>query len=399
MINVLIFGISGKMGNMIYSQLQNHGTLKVVAGVDRYAERLNFEVPVFSSLKDCAVIPDVIIDFSRPEGLSEILPFAVSNGVSVVVATTGHSPEQNEQISRAAKSVPIFMASNMSLGINLLLSLARQAASFLGAGFDVEIIEQHHNQKADSPSGTALSIARAINEVFSCDKEFVYGRCGNASKRRPSEIGVHAVRGGTIVGKHDVMFIGNDEIITVSHEAQSRQVFAAGAIRAAEFIVGKKPKLYNMNNLLGLDYSVTSVNTERDITVFNLSSTHPKEYIKLFDLFAKENINIDMIGQVYNPNESVSLSFTVKDKKTQRSKDLLDKLKIKYTYVSDTAKITCEGAGMEYQSGVFKEILNVLNGIQAKIYLTTTSETKISFCISSASLSEAEKLLNAYYIK
>ncbi|MDR3262945.1 MAG: 4-hydroxy-tetrahydrodipicolinate reductase [Clostridiales bacterium] len=399
MIKVLIFGISGKMGHMIYSQLQNHEKLKVVAGIDKYAEKIDFNVPVFPSIKDCAVTADVIIDFSRPDSLADILPYAADNKIPLVIATTGHTPEQTEQISRASKAIPIFMTSNMSLGINLLISLSKQAASFLGSGFDVEIVEQHHNQKADSPSGTALSIARSLNDVFSQNKEFIYGRCGNASKRRQSEIGIHAVRGGTIVGKHDVMFIGNDEVITIAHEAQSRQVFAAGAIRAAEYIIGKKPKVYNMNNLLGLDYSVTNVSAENDVTVFNIPNTRLPEYVKLLDLFAKENINIDMISQIYNPNESVSLSFTVKDKKAVRSKDILEALKIKYSAVTDTAKITCEGAGMEYQSGVFKDIVNILKGINAKIYLITTGKTQISCCIDSASLNEAEKLLNDYYIK
>jgi 4-hydroxy-tetrahydrodipicolinate reductase len=399
MIKVLIFGISGKMGHMIYSQLQNHEKLKVVAGIDRYAVKIDFDVPVFPDVKNCAILPDVIIDFSRPESLSDILAYTTLNVVPAVLATTGYSTEQLEQISQASKIVPIFMTSNMSLGVNLLISLSKQAAGFLGNGFDVEIVEQHHNQKADAPSGTALSIARAVNEVFSEDKDFVYGRCGNSSKRRPSEIGIHAVRGGTIVGKHDVMFIGNDEVITVSHEAQSRQVFAAGAIRAAEYIVGKKPKIYGMNNLLGLDYSVTNVGVENDITVFNISNTHIAEYIRLFDALSTENINIDMISQIHNAGGSVSLSFTVKDKKSERSKNILEKLKIKFTSVNDTSKITCEGAGMEYQSGVFKDIINILNGVGSKIYLVTTSETKISFCIDSASAREAEKLISNYYIK
>ncbi|MDR3294119.1 MAG: 4-hydroxy-tetrahydrodipicolinate reductase [Clostridiales bacterium] len=257
MIKILIIGISGKMGRMIYSQLQNNDKSEVVAGVDRYAVTLDFKVPVFADIKDCAVAADVIIDFSRPESLSDILPYAIKNKLPLVLATTGHTPDQSEEIKRASTEIPIFMSSNMSLGINLLIALAKQAAGFLGNNFDIEIIEQHHNQKADSPSGTALSIARAINDVFSDNKEFIYGRCGNASKRRPSEIGIHAVRGGTIVGKHDVLFIGNDEVITVTHEASSRQVFAAGAIRAAEYIIGKKPKMYNMDDLLETDLNGT----------------------------------------------------------------------------------------------------------------------------------------------
>jgi 4-hydroxy-tetrahydrodipicolinate reductase len=387
------------MGHMLYSRLAGNEKIRVAAGIDKYAVKLDFDVPVFTDIKDCAVPPDVIIDFSHPDSLDDILAYALPNGIPLVLAVTGYSPEQLDKIARAAKTLPVFMTSNMSLGVNLLVSLSKQAAGFLGADFDVEIVEQHHNQKADAPSGTAVSIARAINEVLSEDKDFVYGRCGSAAKRRPSEIGIHAVRGGTIVGKHDVMFIGTDEVITLTHEAQSRRVFAAGAIRAAEYIVGKKPKIYNMNHLLGSDYSVTNVCVENDITVFNLPNTTVSEYIGLFDAFARANINIDMISQTCGQSGAVSVGFTVKDKKAEKSAEILNSLGIKFSAVGETAKITCEGAGMQYQSGVFKDIISILNGAAAEIYLVTTSETKISCCVDSPSADGAAKLLSNYYIK
>jgi 4-hydroxy-tetrahydrodipicolinate reductase len=399
MIKVLIFGISGKMGHMLYSLLQNHDKLKVVAGIDKYAVKIDFAVPVFPSARDCGIVPDVIIDFSRPESLSDILRYAAENAVPVVLATTGYSQEQLGQISAAAKVIPIFMTSNMSLGINLLVSLSKRAAGFLGGNFDIEIVEQHHNQKADAPSGTALTIARAVNDVFLQSKEFVYGRFGNSSKRRPSEIGIHAVRGGTIVGKHDVMFIGNDEVITITHEAQSRSVFAVGAIRAAEFIVGKKPKIYDMNDLLGLDCSVTGISSESGVCLFNIPDITLCEYTKLSDAFAKENIDIDMICQTYNPQNpsSASLSFIVKEKKAEKLKGLLERQKIKFSSTCDLSKVTCECASPECQGRVFRDIISILNGANAAVYLTTASQTKISFCIDSAALKNAEGLLTEYF--
>ncbi|MDE7071143.1 MAG: 4-hydroxy-tetrahydrodipicolinate reductase, partial [Clostridia bacterium] len=168
----------------------------------------------------------------------------------IMLATTGYTQEQQAQIDKASKSIAVFQSSNMSLGVNLMIELCRKASNFLGDNFEVEIIEQHHNQKVDAPSGTALSIAQAINEEFDNSKEFVYGRSGKNSKRQNKEIGIHAVRGGTIVGKHDVLFIGKDEVITIKHEAQSRMVFAQGAIRAGLFLATKKAGKYSMKDLV-----------------------------------------------------------------------------------------------------------------------------------------------------
>ena len=248
--NILIWGIGGKMGKMLVDGLANDSEATLVAGVDKFADPAKFDVPVFKTGSDINVKVDALIDFSRAEALDEILDYATKNKVAAVICTTGYSDAQLKQINDASKIIPIFRSSNMSLGINLVIDLCRKASQLLGEDCDIEIVEQHHNQKVDAPSGTAVSIANAINEEYENNKEFVYGRHETNKKREKKEIGIHAVRGGTIVGKHDVMFIAQDEIITIAHEAQSRAVFAKGAIRAAKFIAGLKPGMYNMQDLV-----------------------------------------------------------------------------------------------------------------------------------------------------
>lgn len=250
MTKILIWGIGGKMGRNILECLPSFENAQCVGGVDKFADAAQFSVPVFKSGKEINVEADVIIDFSRPDALEEILEYALARKTGIMLATTGYSQEQQAQINKASKSIAVFQSSNMSLGVNLMIELCRKAANFLGNNFEVEIIEQHHNQKVDAPSGTALSIAQAINEEFNNSKEFIYGRSGKNSKRQNNEIGIHAVRGGTIVGKHDALFIGKDEVITIKHEAQSRMVFAQGAIRAGLFLATKKNGKYSMKDLV-----------------------------------------------------------------------------------------------------------------------------------------------------
>ncbi|MDE5756083.1 MAG: 4-hydroxy-tetrahydrodipicolinate reductase [Clostridia bacterium] len=250
MTKILIWGIGGKMGKNILECLPSFENAVCVGGVDKFADPSQFSTPVFKSGKDINVDADVIIDFSRPDALDEILDYALAHKTGIMLATTGYTAEQQAKIDEASKSIAVFQSSNMSLGVNLMIELCRKAANFLGNNFEVEIIEQHHNQKVDAPSGTALSIAKAINEEFAGSKDFIYGRQGKNSKRQNNEIGIHAVRGGTIVGKHDVLFIGKDEVITIKHEAQSRMVFAQGAIRAGLFLATKQQGKYSMKDLV-----------------------------------------------------------------------------------------------------------------------------------------------------
>ncbi|MGN1061404.1 MAG: 4-hydroxy-tetrahydrodipicolinate reductase [Candidatus Coproplasma sp.] len=251
MIKVAVCGACGKMGANILSLLDSDDEAVAVCGIDPMGE--SDSVKTVKSFDDLPSEgndkPDVIIDFSSPKALDGELEYAVKYNVPVVIGSTGFTDEQLSQIEEAAQKVAIFRTANFSLGVNLLCKLVKQAAETLGEKFDVEIIEKHHSQKVDAPSGTALMLAKSANEAFGNSKPYVNGREGLCGKRG-NEIGLHAVRGGTIVGEHEVDFCGDDEIITLSHSARSKRVFAAGAIKAAKWLAGKGAGMYNMGDLL-----------------------------------------------------------------------------------------------------------------------------------------------------
>jgi 4-hydroxy-tetrahydrodipicolinate reductase len=246
---ILLSGCGGAMGRTLTSIIMEKDEDTIVAGVDKFPIESSL-FPIYSTFNECNEKCDVIIDFSHPDVLNSLLDYAIDNSLPIVLSTTGHTDEQKEKIKQASKLIPIFMSANMSLGVNLMIELLTKAASFLD-GFDIEIIEKHHIKKLDAPSGTALALAEAINNALPEKKEFVYGRHNKAKKRDKNEIGIHAVRGGTIVGEHQVHFIGTDEIIEIRHNAYSKNVFAEGAIRAASYIIDKPAGVYNMKSMLG----------------------------------------------------------------------------------------------------------------------------------------------------
>lgn len=245
--NILISGALGFMGREVARQAAAHG-MEVACGVDIVAGQADF--PMYTTFEACPKV-DAIVDFSTWKPGADLLSYAVRHRIPAVIATTGLSEEQLAAIDEAAKVIPIFRSGNMSLGIALLRALAKKAASVLGEGFDIEIVETHHNRKADAPSGTALMLLDAVKEGCAEEKQAVFGRHGRDAKRQKQEIGVHALRGGTVTGEHEVCFFGTSERIKVSHSAENRSVFAAGALRAAEFLVGKEPGLYTMDDIVG----------------------------------------------------------------------------------------------------------------------------------------------------
>lgn len=248
MTDILVSGICGKMGQFLISCADGSPDVRITAGFDVCDTEIS-GIPVYSNLDNVREKPDVIIDFSRPSTLEKISAYASENSVPVVFATTGYSDDQKKIISELSAKVPVFFSANMSLGISLMKTLIKKAAEVLGDDFDIEIIEKHHNMKADAPSGTALALADAVNEAFGGNKQYMYGRTPQSTKRE-KEIGIHAVRGGSVVGEHEVGFYGSDEIITVSHSAGSRKIFAVGAIKAAAFIKGKPSGMYGMENMI-----------------------------------------------------------------------------------------------------------------------------------------------------
>ena len=246
---IILIGCNGKMGQVISRLAKDDADLKIVAGFDIFTEQKN-DYPVYSSPKEFTGDADVLIDFSHPDSLAGILDFCKSKKIPAVIATTGLSNAQKNELVAASEKTAIFFSANMSLGINLLIDLAKKAAKLLEDNFDIEIIERHHNQKIDAPSGTALAIADGISDALSYEPEYTYDRHSVRKKRKKTEIGLHALRGGTIVGDHTVVFAGTDEVIELHHSAASKEVFAVGSIKAAKFLAGKENGMYNMKDLI-----------------------------------------------------------------------------------------------------------------------------------------------------
>ena len=250
MVNTAIVGCNGKMGCFVAQAVQSREDCNVLFGVDAFGESY-YDFNVFKTFDEATETPDVIIDFSNPAALDGMLAYAVYNKVPCVICTTGFSKDQIAKIEDAAKTIPVFYSGNMSLGINMLMELLKKAALTLApAGFDMEIVEKHHNQKLDAPSGTALALADSMNEALNEKYAYVYDRSRERKKREKYEIGISAVRGGNIVGEHEVIFAGQDEVIEFKHTAYSKAVFAKGAVQAAKFLAGKPAGFYDMSDVI-----------------------------------------------------------------------------------------------------------------------------------------------------
>ena len=252
MTRIILHGCNGAMGQMIADLAKDDSGFQIAAGIDpKGGESPDF--PVYASLKECGERADAVVDFSTAAAVDGLLEYCGEKKIPLVLCTTGLSSEQMEKVKELSGVVPVLRSANMSLGINLLLRLVKEGAKVLGmAGFDMEIVEKHHRRKLDAPSGTAMALAEALNEAMGGSCRFVYDRSQVRQPRDSKEIGISAVRGGTIVGQHDVMFLGTDEIVTFSHHAYSRAVFARGALSAAEFLADKEPGMYDMSDVIGL---------------------------------------------------------------------------------------------------------------------------------------------------
>ena len=248
MTRIIICGACGKMGGNVLDLLKEDKAAVAVCGVDLYPREIG--IPVYTSFAPIQEEADVIIDFSSPTGLKERLDYAKEKGLGIVLAATGFSEDDLAMVSEYAKYIPVFKTANLSVGINVMQLLVELAAKQLEENYDVEILEKHHNLKKDAPSGTALMLAETLKNAYEGKKRFVNGREGMVGAREKDEIGIHAIRGGTIVGEHEVMFAGEDEIITITHSARSKRVFAVGAIRAAKFLKEQQPNIYDMQHLL-----------------------------------------------------------------------------------------------------------------------------------------------------
>ncbi len=250
MVRIIMHGCNGRMGQMITGIVKERDDAEIVAGIDVF-DGIKNSYPVFKDIDECGVEADVVIDFSSASAVDKLMDYCEKRNLPLVLCSTGLSEEQLSRVRTLSGRIAVLKSANMSLGINLLQRLLKDAAGILASsGFDIEIVEKHHRMKLDAPSGTALALADSVNEALGNEYEYVYDRSSRREKRPDKEIGISAVRGGTIVGDHDVIFAGTDEVITFSHSAYSRAVFAKGAVSAALFLAGKAPGLYDMSNVI-----------------------------------------------------------------------------------------------------------------------------------------------------
>ena len=251
MVRIIMHGCNGKMGQVITGLVADDPNAQIVAGID-IADNRDNGYPVFTDIKKCDVAADVIVDFAAAAAVDALLDYSVEKQIPVVLCTTGLSDEQLARVKESSKKVAILKSANMSLGINTLMKLLKDAANvFAPAGYDIEIVEKHHNQKVDAPSGTAIALADSINEARGGEYEYVYDRSQVRKKRDKKELGISAVRGGTIVGEHEVIFAGIDEVIEFKHTAYSKAIFGKGAVEAAKFLAGKPAGRYDMSDVIG----------------------------------------------------------------------------------------------------------------------------------------------------
>lgn len=398
MIKVIINGCFGRMGRVLIDAIQKLDDISIVAGIDLASSAGHQDFPVYTSPGECRVEADVIIDFSHPDSMHDLLKFAVLKNTAVVIATTGLEQKHHDLLLEYSQKIPVFNSANMSLGINLIKDLIKKAASILGKNYDIEIVEMHHRLKKDSPSGTALILFNALNEVLEPKMGAICGRESNNMLRTSEEIGIHSLRGGTIIGEHEVIFAGPDELVNIGHKAFSRQIFAQGALKAARYIAGKSPGLYTMDRMISESNVVTNlytVDNEALVTIGNIPSKM-SVIARLFEAISSEEINIDMISQTIQAGELTTVSFSIYKTDIQKTEKIIREMIKKYPEVfflrdTEITKITVEGPGMEQQSGVAYRVFSAFEKENIAVKAVSTAETKISSIIS---IGDKEKAIN-----
>lgn len=395
MTSIIINGACGKMGRVV-TEVAAAAGISVVAGVDRYAAGARAYYPLYENIGDCTLSADVVVDFSRPDALPDLLNYCIAHKMGLVLATTGYTAEDLASIAAAAEIIPIFKTANMSVGVNIMLDLVRKAALSLPE-YDIEIVEKHHNAKVDAPSGTALLIADAMKEVCLSDKEYVFGRTPDSGRRQRSEIGIHAVRGGTVTGEHEVYFFGNDEVVTITHQAASRKIFAIGAIKAAEYLQGKKPGLYDMQDVLLAHSGVTNLYVDRSQTVFTLRGLTLSQPARVFEALAGADVSVDMISQTMPAMGKIDLSVTLDTVNVEKTLAVLSNLALVPEQDSDVAKVVIEGSGMERQTGIAAGVFAALESADVYPSLISTSETKIGLIVAASDADKAAASIRTKY--
>ncbi len=387
MINIILSGCLGKMGHAIINAVAQNDNFCICAGVDSMATpETSIGFPVYTSINKVTEKGDVIVDFSRPDALPMLLHYAEAHRLPLVLASTGYNKNDKLSIEYAAEKIPIMCSSNMSLGINVLRLLAQTATSVLNANFDIEILEKHHSQKVDAPSGTAMMLADSINEAAGGDMEYIFDRHERRMARPKKEIGLHAVRGGNIAGDHTVIFAGCDEVIELTHRAYSRNIYAVGALKAAEFIVSLPCGMYDMTSLLTQEQIITNAYYSETDTLISVSNIKDPSLIsRIFTELKESDIMVDIISQTVPVNGIYVLSLSVvknlADKAMRVIQDLLEDEKAEL--IDDIAKVSVEGSGMAHHAGAAGDVLSTLSKLSIPVYSITTSETKITCCVPS----------------
>ena len=386
MIRIAISGACGRMGRALYDFIRNRADLQAVFGVDTYCGDADF--PIFDSFEGCTLDADVVVDFSSPSALDGILNYAESTGARVVLATTGYSTEQLERIKYFSKRVAIFQSANMSLGVSLLGQLTKDATRFL-KGYDVEVVETHHNKKADAPSGTALTLARDINSVLDGSLSLVCGRTNG--KRGVNDLTIHSIRGGTAIGKHSVMFFGGGENLTLTHEAESKDVFICGTLRAISFIITRQTGIYTMKDLLAHCKPALSISTSAEYSIISFVGVDEKDITTLFKSIYDNNLPVDDLCLFEAIDGSFNLSISFKGDDNSLNTLASD---ITFTRTDSIGKITL--AGVEAKDIQF-EILRLLKSVGAKIHMLSTSESTLSVFVDEGKLVQSEYALKSYF--
>lgn len=398
MVRVILYGCSGRMGQVITTMVERIDKLCIVAGIDVCPSEREYQV--YPSLLACPVEADVLLDFSSPKSLHDYLDVAIERRLAVVVATTGLETLELNLLAEASEKIPVFRSGSMSLGVNLVQQLIKNAAKVLGEQFDVEIIEKHHNLKKDAPSGTALMLADSVNEGRTNKLRYVYGRHGNDSLRKNDELGIHSLRGGTIVGEHEVSFAGKDEVITIAHQAFSRQVFATGAVLATSYIFEKKPGMYTMQDMITAKSAITTLLAQPEQILVSIENI-PRDMTLVTDLYgalASNDVFIDMISHTGATNGHIAIAFTINRKDLEKTRSVIAKLtetqaQTKATISENITKLTVEGPGMEFQSGVAYKVFSCMAKADISIFAVTTSENKIEYAIHSTDVDKAIRII------
>lgn len=384
MTNIIIHGCNGKMGQVVAAMAAKQADIKIVAGIDRSTDTTNNPFPVYASFSECHEECDVIIDFSLPRALPSLLEGAISKNCALVIATTGFTQKDLENIRVYSKKIPIFQAANMSIGINLMTQLIQKTAQVLGDSFDIEIVEKHHNEKVDAPSGTAYALADAINEVFLNSKNYIYGRHSKSDRRSPSDMGIHSIRGGTIVGQHSVLFAGRDETIEIEHTAYSKQIFAVGALRAARYMSNKAPGLYDMKNVLDDRSPVTNIVTQGNILLVSIRSAPAKlnTIANVYKEFAGDNSYLELISQTSPADRMSDVTFAISADDLKKAEKFCHDLASEDNELiikldTNMVKMTIEGLGLEQQPKVAATVFELLNSHNIPIKASVTSNLKV----------------------